>query len=106
MFLFDFFLGIRNLRLEEENCLFKRKNEDLLESLKNTILERDSLKELILMKEQEMEVKNQKFELFMKEFQRKFVSLKEQLEEEEKMRNIYLIEQKELLQKYKHVIEN
>lgn len=94
------------MRLEEENCLFKRKNEDLLERLKNTILERDSLKELILMKEQEMEVKNQKFEMFMKEFQKKFLSLKEQLEEEEKMRNIYLIEQKELLQKYKHVIEN
>lgn len=88
----------------EEIGAINRKNEKLSQEIKTIYLEKQSLKELNSIKDQEITTKNKKFEVFMSEFQEKFTKMKEQLEQEEKSKNSLINEQKELLIKYKQVI--
>lgn len=88
----------------EEIGVINRKNEKLAQEIKTIYLEKESLKELNNMKEQEIIAKNKKFEIFMIEFQEKFSKMKDQLEKEENSKNSLINEQKELLIKYKQVI--
>lgn len=66
-------------------------------------LELISLKDLNALKNQELDSKNQIFEIFISELKEKFEKVKEKLLQEEKMKEILFIEQKEMLLKYKQV---
>ena len=62
-----------------------------------------NLKELNSLKDNEFIAKDTNFDVFMKEFKEKFERMKEKLLEEEKTKDALLVEQKELLTKYKKV---
>ena len=55
------------------------------------------------LKEKEITLKNQSFEIFTKEFKEKFERLKGKVQEEENTKLRLLNEQKELILKYKQV---
>ena len=81
----------------------KKKIDELIKANNSLASDIKNLAEINGVKEKEITLKNQSFEIFMKEFKEKFERLKGKVQEEENAKLRLLNEQKELILKYKQV---
>lgn len=81
----------------------KKKIDELIKANNSLASDIKSLAEINSVKEKEIAMKNQSFEIFMREFKEKFERLKGKVQEEENVKLSLLNEQKELILKYKQV---
>ena len=79
----------------------KKKIDELIKANNSLASDIKNLAEINGLKEKEITLKNQSFEIFTKEFKEKFERLKGKVQEEENTKLRLLNEQKELILKYK-----